>query len=55
MAAEDFAYMLEARPGAFINIGNAGSLEAAMSFTAALLFAWISCSVGMVVGALWAI
>jgi hippurate hydrolase len=25
-AAEDFAYMLEARPGAFINIGNAGSV-----------------------------
>jgi hippurate hydrolase len=24
-AAEDFAYMLEARPGAFINIGNAGA------------------------------
>jgi hypothetical protein len=33
--------MLETCPGAFINIGNAGSLEAAMSFTAALLFAWI--------------
>src|SRR5262249_5567453 len=25
-AAEDFAYMLEACPGAFINIGNAGSV-----------------------------
>ena len=25
-AAEDFAYMLEARPGAFINIGNAGTV-----------------------------
>jgi amidohydrolase len=25
-AAEDFAYMLEACPGAFINIGNAGSI-----------------------------
>jgi hippurate hydrolase len=25
-AAEDFAYMLEACPGAFINIGNAGTV-----------------------------
>jgi metal-dependent amidase/aminoacylase/carboxypeptidase family protein len=25
-AAEDFAYMLEACPGAFINVGNAGSV-----------------------------
>ena len=25
-AAEDFGYMLEARPGAFINIGNAGTV-----------------------------
>jgi hippurate hydrolase len=25
-AAEDFAYMLEACPGAFINIGNAGTI-----------------------------
>ena len=25
-AAEDFAYMLEVRPGAFINIGNAGNV-----------------------------
>ena len=26
MGSEDFAYMLEACPGAFINIGNAGSV-----------------------------
>jgi hippurate hydrolase len=26
MGSEDFAYMLEARPGAFINIGNAGTV-----------------------------
>jgi metal-dependent amidase/aminoacylase/carboxypeptidase family protein len=32
MAAEDFAYMLEACPGAFINICNAGARSAADPF-----------------------
>ena len=45
MGAEDFSYMLEARPGAFIFIGNgdsAGLHNAAYDFNDAIIPAGIS-------------